>query len=157
MFWTRTYEKKFCFDANFRLFSDKKNSEFLRQPTTFRCLSCFFAQVQIFSYVWWLCWSVATFRAFELNFSSSFCTKKIHLFVPPSTTISSDFTKKGCSLWLPKVLDTKVLDNSERLLYLTRYHSLLRPCWRGSEGHLKKKTPLGFLLAWIFSSNDNRP
>ena len=36
--------------------------------------------------------------------------------------------KKGCSLWLPLVLD-----NSKRLLYLIQYHSLLRPWWMRSE------------------------
>ena len=39
--------------------------------------------------------------------------------------------RKGFSLWLPKVLD-----NSERVLYLPWCHSLLRPWWMGSEGHL---------------------
>ena len=45
-----------------------------------------------------------------------------HFLVPPSTNISSHFKKKGCSLWLPRALD-----NCERLLYLARGHSLLRP------------------------------
>ena len=52
-------------------------------------------------------------------------------FVSPSTTISSHFKKRGYSLRLPEVLD-----NSERLLYLTRCHSLLRPWWIDSESHL---------------------
>ena len=49
---------------------------------------------------------------------------------PPSSTFSSHFQKNGCSLWLPYALDS-----SERLLYLTRCHSLLRPWWMGSEGN----------------------
>ena len=42
------------------------------------------------------------------------------------STISSQFKKQGCRLCLPEVLDY-----SERLLYLTRCHSWLRPWWMG--------------------------
>ena len=53
-----------------------------------------------------------------------------------SATLSSHFKKNGCCLLLPKVLDI-----SERLLYLTRCPVLLGPCWMGSDS-----TSFPFLL-----------
>ena len=51
-------------------------------------------------------------------------------FLPlSSATVSSHLKEKGCSLWL-----SIVLDNGKRLLFVTSCHSLLRPCWMGSEG-----------------------
>ena len=78
-------------------------------------------------------WLPLSRQAFE-NYASWFKTVPVQwrlrsflyyffFLVSPSTTISSLFKKKGCSLWLPLVLD-----NSERLLNqvcLTRCHSLL--------------------------------
>ena len=49
---------------------------------------------------------------------------KSHFLVPHSATISSNFKKMRCSPWLPLVLD-----NTDKVLYLTGCHSLLRPWW----------------------------
>ena len=87
----------------------------------------------------WVTWHFLAFKTFPWSwmirevvkdtaertfFNSWNVFKSEWLFIVlPSTTISC--------LWFPEVLD-----NSERLLYLTRCHLLLRPRWMGSESHL---------------------
>ena len=59
------------------------------------------------------------------------CACVLYFFNPPSTTIYPHLKEKGCCRWLPFVLD-----NCEKLLYLTWCHSLLRPWWMGIKSHL---------------------
>ena len=66
-------------------------------------------------------WKIRQRELFSIH--ETFSNQSDFFIVLPSTTISC--------LWFPEVLD-----NSERLLYLTRCHLLLRPRWMGSESHL---------------------
>ena len=81
----------------------------------------------------------------SISFACSFLSCSLSFFSTALYAISSHFKKKGISLWLPQVLD-----NSESLLYLTRFHSQPTLCWMGSEGHLFPflSQPKMYFLPW---------